>query len=153
MEMLHGKKLIDSIRSSLVDVFDNNTLQVDKFLQQRQQEVLLGHVQCNAKHSGNDPTSGRDHRGGIPISKATLSSHEILNNSVGFLGKMKLLLLLQQCRTVIDLLVDVHGYQIFHKGTLLFLLQRKNKNIPLPNNHCCCSFIKVFGMAIRISVC
>lgn len=118
MEMLHGKKLIDSIRGSLVDAFHNNTLQVDKFLQQRQQEVLLGHVQNNAKHSGNDQTSGRDHRGGIPISKATLSSHEILNSSVGFLGKIKLLLLLQQCRSVIDLLVDVHGYQIFHKGTL-----------------------------------
>ena len=111
MEMLHGKKLIDSIRTTLIDAFQNNTHQVDQFLQQRQQEVLFGTVQRNS----GDPNNRLDID--TPSSRST-SSNDILNNAVGFVGKIKLLFLLQQCRNVIDLLVDVHGYQIFHRGTL-----------------------------------
>jgi aarF domain-containing kinase len=126
MEMLHGKKLIDSIRDSLVDAFHNNTQQVDKFLEQRQKEILFGTVQDNSnniskhhrQHCKDDQTNRQYDQGSIPISSSTLLSHEILDDSVGFLGKIKLLFLLHQCRTVIDLLVDVHGYQIFHRGTL-----------------------------------
>ena len=102
MEMLHGMKLIDSIRGSLTDAFQNNITLVENFLQQRQQEVLIGTDQTNGRHDN--------------MTSRSLSSNEILNDSVGLFGKIKLLFLLQQCRAVIDLLVDVHGYQIFHRG-------------------------------------
>jgi hypothetical protein len=95
-------KLIDSIRGSLTDAFQNNITLVENFLQQRQQEVLIGTDQTNGRHDN--------------MTSRSLSSNEILNESVGLFGKIKLLFLLQQCRAVIDLLVDVHGYQIFHRG-------------------------------------
>jgi aarF domain-containing kinase len=142
MEMLHGKKLIDSIRGTLIDAFQNNTHQVDKFLQQRHQEVLIGTVRSNSYNNNNsthhqqnnaDPTNRRDDQGGIHTSFSSMSSSDILHNSVGFLGKIKLLFLLQQCRNVIDLLVDVHGYQIFHRGKL-------QKTVPVAHMSICIHF-------------
>jgi predicted unusual protein kinase regulating ubiquinone biosynthesis (AarF/ABC1/UbiB family) len=126
MEMLHGTKLIDSIKNTLIDAFQNNTSQVERFLQQRQQEVLMGTAQRNSydhKHNydkdlntGSNGQIDQSNNKVVSIPSST-SSHDILRDSVGFLGKFKLLFLLQQCRNVIDLLVDVHGYQIFHRGT------------------------------------
>jgi ABC1 atypical kinase-like domain len=111
MEMLHGKKLTDSIRDKLVEAFHGNVEQVNEFLQQRQKEVLIGTI--GSRSDDNNITSS------LRTSKKVPSrSNEILHDSVNFLGKLKLLLLLRQCRNTIDLLVDVHGYQIFHSGML-----------------------------------
>jgi aarF domain-containing kinase len=106
MEMLHGQKLIDSIRNKLVEAFRGNSDKVNEFLRQRQQEVLIG---TSGSRSNDNNTPDK-------LSNSRRKSNEILHNSVNFFGKLKLLLLLYNCQNLIDLLVDVHGYQIFNSG-------------------------------------
>lgn len=89
MEMLHGKKLIDSIRDQLTAAVSGNEEKATQFLAQRRREIITGE---------------------------DWGSKEILRTSVTFFGKLKLLFLFDKCRRVIDLLVDVHGYQIFRTG-------------------------------------
>jgi aarF domain-containing kinase len=106
MEMLHGKKLIDSIREKLVNAFGGNHNLTHEFLQQRKYEVFMG------TRGGRDATSD-----GNVTTTITRTSNEIIRTGVHLVGKLKLFLLFQQCRHAIDLLVDVHGYQIFRTGT------------------------------------
>lgn len=86
MEMLHGKKLIDSIRDRLTVAFGGSEEKASEFLSKRRHEVMTGEY---------------------------VGSEEIIRSCV---GKLKLLFLFEKCRRVIDLLVDVHGYQIFRTG-------------------------------------
>ena len=95
MELLKGKKLTESIHDKLLAAFGGDHKRVKDYLKQRKYEALMG---------GHD----------------TRTSDAILHSSVNLLGKWKLLQLLQQCRNIVDLLVDVHGYQIFRTGTFLF---------------------------------
>jgi aarF domain-containing kinase len=89
MEMLHGKKLIDWIRDRLQGAVGGSEEQVTQFLARRRHELLTG------KDAG---------------------SKEMLSSSTNVLGKLRLVFLLGRCRRVIDLLVDVHGFQIFRAG-------------------------------------
>lgn len=93
MEMLHGKKLIDSIRDRLTAAIGGSEAKATEFLAKRRHEVVTGE---------------------------DAGSREVLCSSVGAFGKLKLLFLFGQCRRVIDLLVDVHGYQIFRTGESLY---------------------------------
>jgi ABC1 atypical kinase-like domain len=95
MELLHGKKLTEAIHDKLVVAMGGDHNRVHEFLKQRKYEVLMG---------------GRD----------TSVSDSMLHSSVNLVGEWKLLRLFQQCRSVIDLLVDVHGYQIFRNGRFVF---------------------------------
>lgn len=90
MEMLHGKKLIDSIEGQLSAAFGGSHEKANEFLSKRRHEVM----------------TGEDY-----------GSKAIIRNSVSLLGKLRLIFLFFRCRRVIDLLVDVHGYQIFRTGT------------------------------------
>lgn len=90
MEMLHGKKLIDSIEEKLAAAFGGSHEASKDFLGRRRHEVITGE---------------------------DMGSAEIIQNSVGWFGKLKLLFLLRDCRQVIDLLVKAHGHQIFENGT------------------------------------
>jgi hypothetical protein len=78
----------------LLMAMGGNEKRVGDFLKQRKYEVLMG---------GHD----------------TSVSDAMLHSSVNLVGKWKLLRLFQQCRSVVDLLVDVHGYQIFRTGMLV----------------------------------
>lgn len=89
MEMLHGKKLIDSIQDKLTSAMGGNKEMATSFLTKRRHEILTG------EDSG---------------------SREVLLMSSNVFGKIKLLFLFEQCRRAINLLVDVHGYQIFRTG-------------------------------------
>lgn len=90
MEMLHGKKLIDSIEGQLCAAIGGSHDRAQEFLRLRKQEIMVGE-DCG--------------------------SQELLRKSVSPMGKLRLLLLFFKCRRIIDLLVDVHGYEIFRAGT------------------------------------
>jgi predicted unusual protein kinase regulating ubiquinone biosynthesis (AarF/ABC1/UbiB family) len=97
MELLQGKKLTEAIHDKLLMAMGGNKKRVGDFLKQRKYEVLMG---------GHD----------------TSVSDAMLHSSVNLVGKWKLLRLFQQCRRVVDLLVDVHGYQIFRTGMFCFAM-------------------------------
>jgi aarF domain-containing kinase len=86
MQMLNGVKLIDAIEDGLVGAIGSRETAV-KFLAERKEEVLLG--------------------------KGNSSSYL---ESVGVIGKIKLLALVKEYQRYVNLLVDVHGKQIFIDG-------------------------------------
>lgn len=92
MEMLHGKKLIDSIRDRFANAIGGNRDVASKFLNARRHEVITGE---------------------------DAGSVDILRKGLKPFGRIKLLFLFMNVRRVINLLVDSHGFQIFRTGALL----------------------------------
>lgn len=90
MEMLHGKKLIDSIEEQLCAAIGGSHERAQEFLSLRRKEIMGGE---------------------------NCGSRDILRKYVSPIGKIRLLLLFFRCRRIIELLVDVHGHEIFRAGT------------------------------------
>jgi len=102
MEMLHGKKLIDSIQDRFAAAIGGNRQVASKFLNARRHEVMTGE---------------------------DAGSKEMLREVLSPLGRIRLFILFIKLSRVINLLVDTHGYQIFRTGTkvtghMLAIIQR-----------------------------
>jgi aarF domain-containing kinase len=88
MEMLHGPKLVDGIKEKLGLALGGDKETAAAFIAARQRELVSGEEQ---------------------------GSSDLLA-SIPYLSKLKLLLLRRQMRGYVDLLIDVHGQQIFCDG-------------------------------------
>jgi aarF domain-containing kinase len=89
MEYLHGIRLIDSIEEQLASAFHGSHTIAEQFMSLKRTEVVTGQ---------------------------DLGSNKLLQSTVSWYGKFKLLYYLLKCRSIIDILVNVHGYQIFVNG-------------------------------------
>lgn len=89
MELLHGKKLVDSIRERFAVAIGGSEELASDFLSRRRREILTGQ-DCNSK--------------------------KILHDNVGWIGAVRLFFLKYRCQRLINLLVECHGHQIFIDG-------------------------------------
>jgi len=91
MEMLNGKKMVEHIEDRFVDVVGGDRERVDAILAERRRQVMAGVYDPDADESS-------------------------LLKDASFVTKMKLLALRRKCKRYLNLLVDVHGHQIFADG-------------------------------------
>jgi len=103
MEMLHGRKLIDSIQDRFAAAVGGDRETASKFLSARRHEIMTG-----------------EDAGSAAMLKAATRRHPF--------GKLRLLLLFISVKRTIDLLVDTHGYQIFQTGMSAFMLGDSSEN-------------------------
>lgn len=98
MELLQGKKLVDAIEDKLSEVLGSNKEKAHELLVAKEKEVLFG----ENKSQGNEN-----------------SLMEIFNlhGIGGVVRAMKGLSLYRKINKYVDLLVDVHGHQIFQDAT------------------------------------
>jgi len=92
MEMLSGRKMVDDVQSRLTDVLGGDSAMARHLLEARRQQVLVG-------------DTVRD-----PADKTEL----LRSTSLG--TKLRLLALQRKCTRKVDLLLRIHGRQIFVDG-------------------------------------
>lgn len=95
MELLQGQKLVDDVKDKLDTALGEPGVAA-KLLRQRQHQVASG---------GAVPTSPTDGQQMLPGL-----------DSMSLLTKLRLLAIQKRCQRYVDLLVDVHGHQIFVDG-------------------------------------
>jgi aarF domain-containing kinase len=94
MELLKGQKLVDSVKGRFDSVLGSEGA-AEALIHQRQLQLLSG-------------VASSDHEGGD-------RRHGIMNET-STRAKLRLLALQRRCQKYVDLLIDVHGYQIFVNG-------------------------------------
>lgn len=98
MEMLNGRKLTDAIQDRLAGVLGGDKETAADLLAQRQKDVLFGELE------------------GISDKKKSFTELLNIHGIGGLMRALKGLSLYRKLHCYIDLLVDVHGHQIFVDG-------------------------------------